>query len=276
MMRTSEPQFTLDFIEEMHYVLPPCCYDALVCVGVRSETLEQEITMSVRRRQWVSPMGEPKEAWIVDYATSTATGTSRPSPRNATPMPITPSSASPSAPEPIPPTARASPSPRRPSYGWQLRCRRVGAHNARRLSPARRAAHRADTGSAASSRSSPSRWCAASRTGCAARLLAGDGAQVPPLARLARSPTPRSAASWRRTSCARCARPGAVRGAHERRRNGKLKVGVDIPAPDEMRAIVAALPTIERAARWRPLLLTAIFTGLRASELRGLDGATSI
>ena len=23
--------------------------------------------MSVRRRQWVSPMGEPKEAWIVDY-----------------------------------------------------------------------------------------------------------------------------------------------------------------------------------------------------------------
>ena len=56
----------------------------------------------------------------------------------------------------------------------------------------------------------------------------------------------------------------------ERRRNGKLKVGVDIPAPDEMRAIVAALPTIEQAARWRPLLLTAIFTGLRASELRGL------
>jgi integrase len=56
----------------------------------------------------------------------------------------------------------------------------------------------------------------------------------------------------------------------ERRRNGKLKVGVDIPSPDEMRAIVAALPTIEEAARFRPLLLTAIFTGLRASELRGL------
>jgi integrase len=59
----------------------------------------------------------------------------------------------------------------------------------------------------------------------------------------------------------------------ERRRNGKLKVGVDIPSPDEMRAIVAALPTIEQAARWRPLLLTAIFTGLRASELRGLKWA---
>jgi integrase len=47
--------------------------------------------------------------------------------------------------------------------------------------------------------------------------------------------------------------------------NGKLKVGVDIPTPDEIRAIIAHLD-----GRWRPLLLTAIFTGLRASELRGL------
>jgi integrase len=52
--------------------------------------------------------------------------------------------------------------------------------------------------------------------------------------------------------------------------NGKLEIGVDIPTPDEMRAIVAKLPHIPDAARWRPLLLTAIFTGLRASELRGL------
>jgi integrase len=59
----------------------------------------------------------------------------------------------------------------------------------------------------------------------------------------------------------------------ERRRNGKLKVGVDIPTPDEVRAIVAALATIDEAARFRPLLLTAIFTGLRASELRGLKWA---
>jgi integrase len=51
----------------------------------------------------------------------------------------------------------------------------------------------------------------------------------------------------------------------ERRQKGKLKVGVDIPAPDEIRAIVAHLK-----GRWRPLILTAIFTGLRASELRGL------
>jgi integrase len=47
--------------------------------------------------------------------------------------------------------------------------------------------------------------------------------------------------------------------------NGKLKVGIDIPAPAEVRAIIGHLE-----GRWRPLLLTAIFTGLRASELRGL------
>jgi len=51
----------------------------------------------------------------------------------------------------------------------------------------------------------------------------------------------------------------------DKRQKGKLKVGVDIPTPAEIRAIVAALQ-----GRWRPLLLTAIFTGLRASELRGL------
>lgn len=49
------------------------------------------------------------------------------------------------------------------------------------------------------------------------------------------------------------------------RQKGKLKVGVDIPTPDEIKAIVAHL-----RGRWRPLLLTAIFTGLGGSELRGL------
>ncbi|ESY56084.1 MULTISPECIES: site-specific integrase [unclassified Mesorhizobium] len=52
---------------------------------------------------------------------------------------------------------------------------------------------------------------------------------------------------------------------HERRQKGRLKVGSDIPTREEVKAIVAAL-----AGRWRPLLLTAIFAGLRASELRGL------
>jgi integrase len=51
----------------------------------------------------------------------------------------------------------------------------------------------------------------------------------------------------------------------ERRQRGKLKVGIHIPTPDEIGAIVAHLT----GAR-RPLLLTGIFAGLRASELRGL------
>lgn len=51
----------------------------------------------------------------------------------------------------------------------------------------------------------------------------------------------------------------------ERRQKGKLKLGVDIPTRAEVKALVSTLQ-----GRWRPVLLTAIFTGLRASELRGL------
>jgi integrase len=54
------------------------------------------------------------------------------------------------------------------------------------------------------------------------------------------------------------------------RRKGKLKIGVDIPTPDEIRTLIAALV---QYPHWRPLLLTAILTGLRASELRGLRWA---
>jgi integrase len=50
-----------------------------------------------------------------------------------------------------------------------------------------------------------------------------------------------------------------------RRTKHAVKMGVDLPAPTEIRAIVEQLTD-----QWRPLLLTAIFTGLRASELRGL------
>jgi integrase len=53
-----------------------------------------------------------------------------------------------------------------------------------------------------------------------------------------------------------------------KRQRGKLKVGVDIPAPAEIAALMAKLTD-----RGRALLLTAIFTGLRASELRGLRWA---
>ena len=51
----------------------------------------------------------------------------------------------------------------------------------------------------------------------------------------------------------------------EKRQRGKLKVGVDIPTPAEITAILA-----HAKGRWRALFLVAAFTGLRASELRGL------
>lgn len=51
----------------------------------------------------------------------------------------------------------------------------------------------------------------------------------------------------------------------EKRQKGKLEVGVDIPTREEIKALVAALDD-----HWRPLLVTAIFTGMRSSELRGL------
>jgi len=54
----------------------------------------------------------------------------------------------------------------------------------------------------------------------------------------------------------------------EKRARGRLKVGTDIPSPTETKALVAVLQ-----GRWRPILLTAIFTGLRGSELRGLTWA---
>lgn len=45
----------------------------------------------------------------------------------------------------------------------------------------------------------------------------------------------------------------------------KLEIGVDIPKPEEVSAILHHAPE-----RWRSLLVVAAFTGLRASELRGL------
>jgi integrase len=63
----------------------------------------------------------------------------------------------------------------------------------------------------------------------------------------------------------RSSRKGGKARRAERRQRGRIKVGVDIPSPTEIKAIIAHLQ-----GRWRPLLLTAIFTGLRASELRGL------
>jgi integrase len=54
----------------------------------------------------------------------------------------------------------------------------------------------------------------------------------------------------------------------DKRGKGKLKVGVDIPTPEEIKRILAAAK-----GRTRPIIITATFTGLRGSEIRGLRWA---
>ena len=51
----------------------------------------------------------------------------------------------------------------------------------------------------------------------------------------------------------------------EKRKKGKLRVGVDIPARTEVQALISVLE-----GHWRALMMTAVFTGMRSSELRGL------
>jgi integrase len=51
----------------------------------------------------------------------------------------------------------------------------------------------------------------------------------------------------------------------KKRDQGKLAIGRDIPSKQEVNTLIA---TAE--GRWRPFFVTAVFTGMRASELRGL------
>jgi integrase len=50
----------------------------------------------------------------------------------------------------------------------------------------------------------------------------------------------------------------------------KLKAGRDFPDMAEIKALMDGVEQAAFERRWRPLILTAIFTGLRSSELRGL------
>jgi integrase len=54
----------------------------------------------------------------------------------------------------------------------------------------------------------------------------------------------------------------------ERRKRGERKVhaGIDFPTKEELASIIAVID-----GRWRPLVITLAFCGLRASELRGLE-----
>lgn len=54
----------------------------------------------------------------------------------------------------------------------------------------------------------------------------------------------------------------------DRNGNGPLKAGRDFPTKAELKLLIDRAPQ-----RWRPFIVTAIFTGMRASELRGLRWA---
>lgn len=56
-----------------------------------------------------------------------------------------------------------------------------------------------------------------------------------------------------------------VRSASPVKRSAREDVRPEMPTREELKAIIDATPD-----RWRPLILTLIFTGLRGSELRGL------
>lgn len=60
-------------------------------------------------------------------------------------------------------------------------------------------------------------------------------------------------------------RRGSSEKRQEKRQRGRLKIGVDIPTRDEVKALIGTI-----SGRWRPLFMVAAFCGLRASELRGL------
>jgi integrase len=51
----------------------------------------------------------------------------------------------------------------------------------------------------------------------------------------------------------------------KKRDQRKLAIGRDIPSKEEIQTILSKV-----SGRWRPLLIAAIFTGMRSSELRGL------
>lgn len=56
-----------------------------------------------------------------------------------------------------------------------------------------------------------------------------------------------------------------VKSDDRHRASGPLKAGRDFPTKAELKLLIDRAP-----ARWRPVIVNAIFTGMRASELRGL------
>jgi integrase len=65
--------------------------------------------------------------------------------------------------------------------------------------------------------------------------------------------------------CAQNVAKGVKIKADDRRARGRLEEGVDFPTKLQIKTLIDKAP-----ARWRPFIIVAAFTGMRASELRGL------
>ena len=222
--------------------------------------------MSVRKRTWKSPSGETKEAWVVDYVDQHGDrhlktfAKKRDADAHHAIVGVAVRAGTHTADSKSVTVAKAA-------ELWLESCEAAGLERTTIVAYRQHAElHIVPIlGALQALATDRARWCAASRTGCA-----GTGARRPWCAR----PAARSARILADAQERGLVAQNVVYSLRKNRRsrradgNGKLKIGVDIPSPAEMRAIVGALDTA--AGRFRPLLLTAIFTGLRASELRGL------
>ena len=221
--------------------------------------------MSVRKRTWKSPSGEMREAWVVDYVDQHGDRHLKTFAKKRDADAHHAIVGPPSAPAPIRPTARASPSPRPPSYGWRAAMRPASSGPRSPPTGSMPTLHIVPILGALRLSHSPSRWCAASRNGSGRTGARRRWCAMPAARSAASSPTPRSAAWSARTWSSRCARTaahGARRQRQARDRDRHPLAGRD---PCHHRR-----STIDDAAAGGRCCLTAIFTGLRASELRGL------
>jgi integrase len=252
-------RISVDFSAEITYMLQACC------IPRHAATIE-EIVVSIRRRTWATPKGERKEAWVVDYVDQHG----------------------------------------HRHLKTFARKKDADAYHAKVKVDVRAGTHTADSRSITVAEAGKLWLEAATNAGLERATLEVYGQQLKfhiepliadvklsqltvPMARgfedqLAKDRSPvmvrkvmrvlgailadaqeRGLVAQNVVRSLRRERRGKHQGRGERRQRGKLKLGVHIPTPTEIAAIVAHLQGPRR-----PLLLTAIFTGLRASELRGL------
>ena len=216
--------------------------------------------MSVRKRKWTTRSGEAKEAWVADYADAQGK-------RHIHTFARKKDADSPSWTRSASTFARASThqrrnparSRRRRTSQYPHRARRPRTGHPRKLSPAHRPAHQPQARPRATRQAGEAPRINKFRNNVFAdnlsRLLAKK--VLTSLKSILRD------AQRRGNVAQNVARDVSI--GLDKRDQRKLKIGVDIPTREEVKIILDTA-----SGRLRPLLVTAVFAGLRASELRGL------